>query len=436
MALGGGTFIAQNKVLPGAYMNFVSVASASAAISDRGVVTMPLELDWGAEGEVFEVTAGDFQKNSMKYFGHAYTDDEMKGLRDLFLYASTLYAYRLNSGGEKATCTFATAKYTGSRGNDLKIVVQANVDDPKQFDCYTYLGTECVDEQTVSSASELIDNDYVDFKRDATLVVTASTPLTGGNSGTVAGTAYQTYLDKIESYQFNTMGVVTTEETIKSLFASFCERMRDEAGMKFQLVLHNYTKADYMGVISVKNDTTDAGWSVASGVYWATGAQGGCAVNKSLQNKKYDGEFTFNLDYTQSDLIKAIQAGEFTFHSVNGDARVLEDINTMVTTTDTCGDIFKDNQTIRVCDRIANDIAVLFDTKYLGVVPNDEAGRISFWSDVVKQFKELMDIRAIENFEEADVIVEQGSTKKAVVLNDAITIVEGMGKLYMTVSVA
>ena len=31
MALGGGTFTAQNKELPGAYINFVSAASASAA---------------------------------------------------------------------------------------------------------------------------------------------------------------------------------------------------------------------------------------------------------------------------------------------------------------------------------------------------------------------------------------------------------------------
>ena len=53
MALGGGSFITQNKVLPGAYINFVSVASASATLSDRGVVTMPLELDWGVEGQIF-----------------------------------------------------------------------------------------------------------------------------------------------------------------------------------------------------------------------------------------------------------------------------------------------------------------------------------------------------------------------------------------------
>ena len=56
----------QNKELPGAYINFVSKSAATAALSERGVATMPLELDWGIDGDVFEVTNGDFQKNSLK----------------------------------------------------------------------------------------------------------------------------------------------------------------------------------------------------------------------------------------------------------------------------------------------------------------------------------------------------------------------------------
>lgn len=63
MALGGGTFTVQNKELPGAYINFVSAASANAALSDRGIATVPLELDWGAEGEIFEVTNEDSVKD-------------------------------------------------------------------------------------------------------------------------------------------------------------------------------------------------------------------------------------------------------------------------------------------------------------------------------------------------------------------------------------
>ena len=56
MALGGGVFLTQNKVLPGSYINFVSAARASATLSDRGVVALPIALDWGKEGEVFTIT--------------------------------------------------------------------------------------------------------------------------------------------------------------------------------------------------------------------------------------------------------------------------------------------------------------------------------------------------------------------------------------------
>ena len=435
MALGGGSFTVQNKKLPGAYINFVSVAAASATLSDRGVATMPLELDWGKEGEVFEVTNEDFQKNTLKIFGYAYDHVKMKGLRDLFLNAKTLYVYRLNGGGTKASNTYAEALYGGTRGNDLKIVIQPNADDDEKFDVKTLMGTTEVDSQTVSAASELVANDYVKFKTEADLAVTASTPLTGGTNKTVDGTAHQSYLDKIQPYSYNTMGVVVTDDTTKKLYASFNKRLRDEMGIKFQLVLHNHA-ADYMGVISIKNNVTDSGESAASLVYWVTGLEAGCAVNKSCQNRLYDGEFTVDTDFTQTELEQAIDAGEFVLHQVNSDVRVLDDINTMVTTSDTQGDVFKDNQTIRVIDQIANDIAVVFNTKYLGTVPNDEAGRLSLWSDIVKHHQELQDIRAIENFSDSDVSVEAGNDKKSVAVNDAVQPVNAMGKLYMTVQVS
>ncbi len=434
MALGGGSFTVQNKELPGAYINFVSAASANAGLSDRGIVTMPLELDWGIEGEIFEVTSGDFRKNSQKILGYPYDHEKMKGLRDLFLNARTLYAYRLNSGGEKAQNLYAAARYAGIRGNDLKIVIQTNADDSSLFDVKTLLGTAEVDSQTVSGSAELIDNDYVLFEKTAELAVTASSPLSGGENGSVDGTAYQAYADKIEGYTYHVMGIAATDETTKKLFVSFNRRLRDELGIKFQLVLYGYPKADYMGVISVKNKVKED--AEASLVYWVAGKEASCEVNRSCQNSVYDGEFSVDTAYTQNELKAAVKAGEFVFHNVNGSVRVLEDINTMVTTTDTQGDIFKDNQTVRVVDQLGNDIAMLFNTKYLGVVPNDAAGRISLWSDIVAYHRELERIRAIEDFSEDDITVEQGEHKKSVVVSDSITIVNAMDKLYMTVTVS
>lgn len=434
--LGGGTFTAQNKILPGSYINFVSLNKANSSLSDRGIVTMPLILDWGESDKVIEITNADFQKNALKLFGYDYSHNKMKGLRDLFLNARILYAFRLNGDGVKASNTYATAKYAGTRGNDIKIIIQKNVDDETKFDVKTVLDTIIVDEQTVKTASELVDNDYVSFKTTATLAVTAGTAMTGGTNSEVNGTAYQKYLDKIESYTFNIMGVATTETTIKNLIVAFTKRMRDEVGAKFQAVLHDIA-ADYEGVINVINNVTaDDNFDKSSIVYFMTGIEANCAINKTCLNKIYTGEFEVNTDYTQSQLEDAIQAGKLVLHNVNNEVRILEDVNSLVTTSETKGDIFKNNQTIRVADQIANDIAVLFNTKYLGNIPNNESGRISLWTDIVKHHTQLQDIGAIEDFSDENVTVEAGNTKTSVVINDVITVINAMSQLYMTVKIA
>ena len=299
----------QNKELPGAYINFVSKSAATATLSERGIATMPLELDWGKEGEIFEVTNGDFQKNSLDIFGYEYTNDKLKGLRDLFLNTQTFYGYRLNGGGKKASNSLAEALYSGVRGNDLKVAIQVNADDESLFDVKTILGTDVVDEQTVADAGSLENNKFLKWKPGITLEAAAAIPMTGGENGEVSGADHQAYLDKAESFTFNTMGVVVTDDTTKSLYAAYNKRLRDEMGVKFQLVLYDYAKADFMGVISVNNKPLDEGWSEASLVYWVTGASAGCAVNKSIQNRKYDGDFTVETPHTQNQLKAAIKAG-------------------------------------------------------------------------------------------------------------------------------
>ena len=428
--LGGGTFTAQNKKLPGTYINFASASRASASLSDRGIVAIPLLLEWGAADEVFEVSNEKFVNNSLKIFGYDYSHDKMKGLRDLFKNTKTLYAYRLNGKGTKATNTYAEAKYPGIRGNDLKIIISKNVDDETKFDVKTVLEFKEMDVQTVKNSSELVANDWVTFK-SAELQETASTPLASGTNGTEVTTSeYQAFLNAIESYSFNALGCPVEDSKINELFVTFTKRMRDEVGAKFQTVVYR-KPADYEGVISVENEVTDD-VNKASVVYWTTGAQAGCAVNKSLTNTAYDGEFKIKVDYTQSQLADALESGKFIFHNVTGEVRVLEDINTFTSVTDEKSIYFSNNQTIRVIDQIANDVAALFNTKYLGKIPNNASGRISLQSDVVAIHRALEDIQAIENFSADDIVVAQGDTKKSVVLTDKITVINAMSQLYMS----
>lgn len=432
MAFGGGTFTTQNKVLPGAYINFISVSNVSPTLSERGAVALGLELDWGEEHTIFEVTSEDFLKHSKQIVGYEYVSDKLKGLRDVFQHATTLYAYRLNSGGIKASNEFATAKYSGIRGNDLKVVIQNKVDEEAMYDVMLYLDTSLIDVQTVSNAAELTPNDYVEWKSDVNLKLTAGTNLQGGTNGTVTGEQHQTFLDLLESYYFNALGCLSTEEAVKSLYTAYTKRMREEVGAKFQTVLYQ-KQADYEGIVNVRNATI--GEKESSLIYWVTGVIGGCAVNQSNQNKQYQGEFEVVANDTQKQLEQAIKNGEFVLHKVGSQIRVLADLNSLVTLTENKGEMFQENQTIRVIDQIAIDIANLFVNNYLGITPNDEAGRSSLWLDIVKHHEQLRDIRAIENFSDTDITVTKGNTKKSVVVSDSITPVNAMGQLYMSVQV-
>lgn len=436
--LGGGTFITQNKVLPGAYINFVSAARASAVLSDRGIVAVPLSLDWGPEGEVFTINAETFQENSLKTLGYAYDAPELKDVREIFRNAKTAHIYRLNPGVKAAVTVgvlTATAKYSGTKGNSLSIIVATNVDDAGKKDVSTLFNGSLVEKQVVSTAADLLDNGFIIFTGTGALTNSAGAALIGGtNKASVIGSDYQLALDAFESYGFNVLVCPTSDSTTIDLFLAYTKRLRDDLGIKFQTVVYRKA-ADYEGVISVENTVTDAGANAAALTYWVGGAQAAAAVNRSTTNKLYDGEYTVNTVYTQSQLAANLTAGKFMLHKVADTVRILDDVNTFVSFTSEKSADFASNQVIRVLDQIANDIAVLFATKYLGKIQNNASGRVSLWSDLVTYNRELERLQAIENFVADEVSVEAGATKTSVVVNNPVTPVAAMAKLYMTVIV-
>ena len=424
--LGGGTFISQNKVLPGAYINFVSAAGISSNVGDRGYAAIAIPLKWGKDGEIFTVTSTDFRKNCLKIFGFNYDSEDAKGLRDLFKNITTLYCFKLMKDGAKASNSIAEAKYKGSAGSKISTeILEGTV--PGTYDVNIYFETSLVFSETVSSVEELLadNNGWVTWTIE-TIAATERAFLTGSNldGSAITATEHSAFLNAAEAYTFNAMGCISTESAIKDLYVQEAKDMRDKSGVKFQVVVFDKA-ADYEGVVNVKNS--------ADAVYWTTGVIAGCPVNSSNTNKVYDGEFDIPVGYTKGELEEAISNGEFTLHKVGDEIRVLDDINSLVTTSADKGADFKSNQTIRVIDQIGMDIAKIFNDKYLGKIPNDASGRISLWNDIVKHHQDLEALRAIEDFNPANVTVEQGDTKKSVVVSDSVTIVNAMSQLYMTV---
>ena len=246
------------------------------------------------------------------------------------------------------------------------------------------------------------------------------------------GTATQA-MAAFEPYEFNVLCAYTDNSADLTAYINGVKTWRDEQGKKCQVVVYNQTKPDHEGVINVVSTVSDESAPEYALVAWVAGAEAACKINESCTNMLYDGEYSVVTDKTQTQLEQCIKDGQLAFHLVYGEVRMLEDINSFITVTDTKGEDFKYNQTVRVIDQIANDIAKLFNTKYLGKIPNNASGRVSLWADIVAHHKELERVNAIEAFNSSLLTVEPGATKKSIVVNDAITVINAMAQLYMTV---
>lgn len=426
MALGGGTFTSQNKVLPGAYYNVISASRASASLGERGVVALPIALQWGEEGNVLTVTAEEFQKDSLALFGYGYDAPELSPIRDVFKNAQKVHVYNLaDKGAVAATCNYGTAKKAGSRGNQLKLVIQTNFDNESLFDVILYFGNTAVHKQIVASVADLSENDYVTWSAQS-LNVTAGLPFSGGEDGTVDTNSYQNAISALESYNFNCL--ICPDASVIELYVAFTKRMRDQVGVKFQTVIPKATNPDYHGIVQIPIEQ-------AAALYWVGGALAGCAINKSNTNKLYDGEGVVSCKYTQTELEKCIEDGVFVLHKVEDEVRVLMDINSHVSFTTDVNELFASNQTVRVADQCANDDARDFNKNFLGKVQNDQSGRVTFWNSIVTRRQEMADMRAIEPYNTDLLTVEQGKGKGAVVVTNAITIIGTMEQLYMTTEI-
>lgn len=437
--MAGGTWTSQNKVRPGVYVNTVSEPKALGAVGERGVVALALSLPWGPEKQIVTVEAG---ADTMDVLGFDINDPALLLVRESLKRAKTLLLYRLNSG-DKATATAgdltATAKYSGTRGNAISVVVQANIDVPDKFDVKTLVSGVVVDSQTVTAISELAANGWVTWSGNGDLTATAGVNLTGGTDGAVTNADHTAFLTALELLDFNTVGLTVDDATLKPLYTAFVRRLREDEGKKVQAVVPNYPAADYEGVISVKNGVVlsdGTTLTAAQAVAWVAGATAGATVSQALTYAAYDDAVDVSPRYTNSQIEAALLAGEFVFTPSNGRAIVEQDINTLHTFTAEKGQQSRKNRVLRVLDGIANDLKTTFEAFYLGKVDNNADGRNLLKSEIISYLNTLQAINAIQNFDaQADVTLVAGNESDAVYAEIAAQPVDSVEKIYMKVRV-
>jgi len=435
----GGTWTTQNKTRPGVYINFVGEGKPVGAVGERGIVTMPLSLSWGPAKQVLALNAGD---NVSELLGYDITAPQLLLVREAFKRAKTLLLYRLNEG-TKAKVTAgtltATAKYGGVRGNDIKIIIQKNIDDDTIYDVTTVFAGQAVNLQLAKKAEDLKENSFVVFSGSGDLDVTAGAPLTGGADGTTTNQDHTTYLEAIEVHEWNAMALPSTDNSLKSVYASFVKRLREKEGVKAQLALENYPTADYEGVISVKNGvvlTDGTTLTAAQATAWVAAATAAANVNESLTYTAYDDAVDVDKRYTNSQIEAALIGGELVFVANNGRAIVEQDINTFTSYTPEKGKQFGKNRVIRVLDSIGNDLKRIFERSYIGKVNNNADGRSLFRAECTNYLITLQNIAAIQNFDaQTDVSVLPGNEVDSVYCELAVQPVDAIEKIYMKVRV-
>lgn len=451
----GGTWIAQNKVRPGAYINFVSVPKAVGTLGERGTVAIGLPMTWGPRGSIIKVTGNELLTgDSIPKIGCSAVDTEESLIYRVALSgAFTALLYRTDKAGTKATATIQAnsadvltinAKYDGTSGNKITVVIS---EDTKQAgnNIVQVLFNNLLKEEFsvgVISALEDLESQYVDFvvkNPSASVPKTAGTPLAGGTNGENDPSSYPNFWKLLNTENFQCLAMYDKTSSVAPLIKDMVEIWREKRGKKVQAVVYDYETADYEGIISVNQGFKTETETVDETMFmlWAASQTAGAEVNESLTAAVVEGAVQIINPIDEDEIADALKVGKFVLSYRQDGAVVVEkDINTLHTFTVDKGYAFSKNRVIRCLDEIANTAMLVFNRNYCGKVSNDTKGRAQYKTELIYQIDTLVGIRAIDNFDGAnDITVLPGEDVDSVVVDMTIQPVDSMEKLYMTVNV-
>lgn len=445
--MAGGTWMSQNKVQPGVYINTVSRGTVSASVGDKGIVAIAEPLSWGPAGVIQAITPGE---DLRPYIGYDVTSERAMFLREMMKGSDTtpgpigilLYRPR-GTGGVKASAAVGglkvTALYEGIRGNDITVIVQENPDSESVYDVTTVVDGSIVDEQSVSKIADLVENKWVDFSGEGELTETAGTPLTNGADPAISTGDYAAFVEALEPYQFDVVVYDGTDPTVIQAMASFVKRVSNSIGQKCQAVMAEAQGCNSEWVISVNNGVKLSDGTILTtqqATWWLGGAEAGALYNDSLTYAQYPGAVEAVPKLTDAQVTDAIQAGEIVFIDTFGKVKVCTDINTFTSFGIDKGQEYSKNRVMRVLNQICNDVYEHFSSYYIGKADNNDEGRNLLKAWLVGYLNEMQANNGVQNFDTDDVVVAPGNGVDSVVVNLNIQPVDSIEKIYMTVSVS
>lgn len=427
----GANWDTQNKVRPGVYSRNTSEDMDLSQVSDRGVCALPLKLDWGEKGLIRLVNG----ENLLKKTGYSILDKEIFPIKETFKNARIIYLYNIAGEGKKAKATeeelTIEAKYEGVRGNDITVVIEKNLDD--SYEITTILGTIEVEKQNINAIGDLKSN-FITIS--GTLKEVAGLKLAGGETGKVTNESYISFLEAVEREigQINSIGYPGEDKTIKELFVSFINRIRDTVGYKIQCVLAEYPEADSEAVYSIKNGVMMDTVKLSSNecVPYVLGAVAGARINQSLTYHKCIGATGVTGDLQDEDIKKALLKGEIVFTLSRDNNIVIEqDVTTLKSFTKEKPKALRKGRPSRALDNFDGDIDKVFYTYYIGKSDNDGSGRAFLKNEIYKLAKKYEELRAFQNVNLDDFEIFRGDDIDSVFIKYAVQPVDSVDKIYI-----
>ena len=345
---GNGTFTAFNKDRVGVYTRFYAKKATDFISRDTtGIVAIGLTMDYGADGEIIELTGEELESGAcLSKIGYTLADEEILPYRLALTGAYKALLYKLNTNGVKANATVGdikiTAKYTGILGNQIKVVITANTPTTGKYQVEVYFKDARRETFYVSNATELIAkaSNYVVFSSEEatpTITATTGTTLTGGTNGTVGTDSYDNFFTALKYKMFDYVAINSADTSVSDKVVEFVNKQITNKGKYVCGVVYNKPLLNNKYIISVDQGLECKDFTITTALMpiFIASLRAGCPLGACLDNNNMtelvgaksiinpvddDGDDAF---------VAALKAGRFLFAYWNdGTVVVEEDINT------------------------------------------------------------------------------------------------------------
>ena len=229
----------------------------------------------------------------------------------------------------------------------------------------------------------------------------------------------------------------TSASTAQQTIANWVKAMQEEEGKNITAVLTNYVADSQYVINNVQGVTLSDGSTLTAAETgaWIGGVTAGAKITESNTARKFVGAIDVTPRMTKTEMETAIKAGKLILTvDKSQNVTVVADVNSLTSTTQTLGDIMKQNRSVRTACGIREDIGTVWDSNIKGKYNNNEEGRSIFKSALVEYFADLERRGAIQNFSVDDITVEAGTAINAVVVTVAVQLVGSMEIAYITVN--